>query len=108
MHCNNLASGPSEHKISFHREWNEETGGTKTHVIPQCLGAIDGTHMEIKQHAINITDYRWIKAPQRMTTFNSDKVCNSANPTWVEFVHMYELCYLLTRDVFYVTFHWES
>ena len=53
-------------------------------------------------------DGKMYLAPQRMTTFNSDKVCNSANPTWVGFVHMYELCYLLTRDVFYVTFHWES
>ena len=24
------------------------------------------------------------------------------------FVHMYEHCYLVTRDVFYVKFQWES
>ena len=39
---------------------------------------------------------------------NTDKVCNSANPTSVGFVHIYKHCYLVTRDVFYVTFHWES
>ena len=35
--------------------------------------------------------------------FTTDKVCNSANPTWVGFVHMYERCYLATRDVFYTS-----
>ena len=40
--------------------------------------------------------------------FNTDKVCNSTNPPWVGFVHMYKHCYLVTREVFYVTFHWES
>ena len=39
--------------------------------------------------------------------FNTEKVCNSANPTQVGFVHMYEHCYLITCDAFYVTFHWE-
>ena len=39
--------------------------------------------------------------------FNTDKVCNSANPTKVGFVHMYESCYLVTREVFYLTLHWE-
>ena len=34
--------------------------------------------------------------------FNMEKMCNSANPTWVGFVHMYERCYLVTRDVFYI------
>ena len=37
--------------------------------------------------------------------FNTDKECNSANPTWVGFVQMHERCYLVTRDVFYVTFY---
>ena len=36
--------------------------------------------------------------------FNTDKVCNSANPNWVGFEHMYEHCYLVTHDVIYVTF----
>ena len=35
--------------------------------------------------------------------FNTDKVCNSANPTLVGFMHMYERCYLVTRDVFYTS-----
>ena len=39
----------------------------KAHVIPQCLGAIDGTHMEIKQHAINITDHRDLHKPNSKT-----------------------------------------
>ena len=39
---------------------------------------------------------------------NTEKVCNYADLTWVGFVQMHEHCYLVTRDVFYVTFHWES
>ena len=39
---------------------------------------------------------------------NTDKVCDSANPTSVGFMHMYEHCYLVMRDMFYITFHWES
>ena len=40
--------------------------------------------------------------------FNTDKVCNSANPTQVGFVHIYEPCILVTFNAFYVTSHWES
>ena len=40
--------------------------------------------------------------------FNTDKMCNYANPTHVRFVHMYEPCFLVTRDVFYVTSHRDS
>ena len=40
--------------------------------------------------------------------FNTDKVGNSVNPTQVGFVHMYEHCYSVTHDIFYVMFHWES
>ena len=32
--------------------------------------------------------------------FNTDKVCNSANPTQVGFVHIYEPCILVTFNAF--------
>ena len=40
--------------------------------------------------------------------FNPDKMCNYANPTYVRFVYMYEPCFLVTRDVFYVTSNRDS
>ena len=40
--------------------------------------------------------------------FNTNKMCNYANPTHMRFMHMYEPCVLVTRDVFYVTFHRDS
>ena len=50
----------------------------------------------------------YLKYCKELYIKNTDKVCNSANPTWVGFVHMYEHCYLVTRDVFYVKFHCGS
>ena len=36
--------------------------------------------------------------------FNTDKVCNSANPPLMGFdIHMYMHCYLVTRDIFFTS-----
>ena len=35
--------------------------------------------------------------------FNTDKVCNSANPTQVGFVHIYEPCILVTVNEFFLS-----
>ena len=53
-----------------------------------------------KQHASQFTKILEVIDPNKHDDFNTDKVCNSANPTWVGFVHMYEHCYLVTRDAF--------
>ena len=61
--------GPVNIKLPFTENETKELVAQfeKAHVIPQCLGAIDGTHIEIKQHAINITDYRDPYKPNSMT-----------------------------------------
>ena len=57
---------------------------------------------------LNCSHYCIFEFPSTHDNFNTDKVCNSANPTQVGFVHIYEPCILVTFNAFYVTSHWES
>ena len=51
--------GPKYIKLPSNKKETEELVGQffSAHKIPQCLGAIDGTHIEIKQPSTNPTDY---------------------------------------------------
>ena len=51
--------GPDYIKLSFTEPEVKELAANfyKAHGIRQCLGAIDGTHIEIKQPKVNSTDY---------------------------------------------------
>ena len=58
--------GPVNIKLPFTESEVKELGAQfeKAYVILQCLGAIDGTHIEIKQPAMNITDYGDVHKPK--------------------------------------------
>ena len=50
--------GPEYVKLPFTTAVNDLVKNFhKTHGFPQCLGAVDGTHIEIRQPRMNSTDY---------------------------------------------------
>ena len=58
--------GPVNINLPFTENEVKELGAQfeKAYVILQCLGAIDATHFEIKQPAMNITDYGDVHKPK--------------------------------------------
>ena len=51
--------GPKYIQLPFTVPETEElvSGFLRDHGMPQCLGAVDGTHVDIKQPAVNAMDY---------------------------------------------------
>ena len=58
--------GPVSIKLPFTENETKElvAQSEKAHVIPQCLEALDGSHIKIKQPAIIITHYRDLNKPK--------------------------------------------
>ncbi|KAM4555658.1 putative nuclease HARBI1 [Odontesthes bonariensis] len=67
--------GPKYMKLPFTEPEAEElvSGFHRVHGMPQCVGAVDGTHIEIKQPSSNATDYINRKGKH---TINVQAVCD--------------------------------
>lgn len=74
--CNAISLHLGNKYIHLPKTENEVTDQVKhfnrTHGFPQCLGAIDGTHIKIKQPTANSTDYI------------NRKGCSKANPSEID------------------------
>ena len=68
--------GPKYIQLPFTVPETEElvSGFLRDHGMPQCLGAVDGTHVDIKQPAVNAMDY--INRKHRFS-LNVQAVCDN-------------------------------
>ena len=58
----------NSHKTNF-LSWSKGTGGEKLMFSLQRHGAVDWTHIKIKQNAINTTDFRDLHKPKTALQF---------------------------------------
>uniref|UniRef100_A0A3Q2NX00 Putative nuclease HARBI1 n=1 Tax=Fundulus heteroclitus TaxID=8078 RepID=A0A3Q2NX00_FUNHE len=67
--------GPKYIKLPFTEPEAEElvAGFSRSHGMPQCFGAVDGTHVEIKQPSTNSMDY---VNPKGKCSLNVQAVCD--------------------------------